>query len=72
MGKYFSATQIRCGKLIFLVELKTGRFRLGCGSEGAGLGLSIVKTAVEAMGDAVTADSEPGGGTKITLSLKVE
>ncbi|MEE8295201.1 MAG: ATP-binding protein [Sphingomonadales bacterium] len=36
---------------------------------GAGLGLSIVKTFVEAHGGNVTAESEPQNGTRITFSL---
>ena len=40
------------------------------GAKGAGLGLYIVKTAIEAMGGNVTAESEPGKGTKIIFSLK--
>ena len=37
--------------------------------EGSGLGLSIVKGLVERMGGEVTADSKPGKGTTITVSL---
>jgi signal transduction histidine kinase len=38
-------------------------------NEGSGLGLSIVKGLVERMGGEVTADSAPGKGTTITVSL---
>jgi two-component system sensor histidine kinase BaeS len=38
-------------------------------NEGSGLGLSIVKGLVEQMGGEVTAQSAPGKGTTITVSL---
>jgi len=42
------------------------------GAEGAGLGLYIVKTAVEAMGGSVRAESAADKGTKIIFTLKAE
>lgn len=36
---------------------------------GAGLGLSIAKTVVEAHGGSIRAESRPGGGTKVSLLL---
>jgi PAS domain S-box-containing protein len=38
---------------------------------GTGLGLTVVKTIVEAHGGAVTIDSEPGRGTTIRISIPV-
>ncbi|MDR2713448.1 MAG: sensor histidine kinase [Clostridiales bacterium] len=42
------------------------------GAEGAGLGLYIVKTAVEAMGGSVVAESKLGEWTKITFSVTAQ
>ena len=41
----------------------------GARPEGSGLGLAIVKQLVDAMGGTVSADSEPGRGTRITVSI---
>jgi signal transduction histidine kinase len=50
-----------------------GRFERGSSPEsrrsGAGLGLSLVKSFVELHGGTVELDSEPGVGTKVTLTL---
>ncbi len=43
------------------------KYTRGVGSSG--LGLSIVKKTVEAMGGAIACDSRPGEGTKFTVSL---
>jgi signal transduction histidine kinase len=45
-----------------------GRLR-GLRNEGSGLGLSIVRGLAEKMGGAVSAESVPGEGTTITVSL---
>jgi signal transduction histidine kinase len=37
--------------------------------EGSGLGLYIVKEMLEKLGGDITIDSEPGQGTRITLSI---
>jgi two-component system sensor histidine kinase BaeS len=39
------------------------------GGDGSGLGLSIVRSLVEAMGGRVAAASEPGAGTTVTIRL---
>ena len=44
----------------------------GRGAKGAGLGLYIVKTAVEAMGGTVFAENRPGGGLTVSFTLKAE
>jgi len=44
----------------------------GRGAKGAGLGLYIVKTAVEAMAGSVAAANEAGGGLKISITLKAK
>ncbi|WTW04716.1 HAMP domain-containing sensor histidine kinase [Streptomyces sp. NBC_00310] len=36
---------------------------------GSGIGLAVVKELVRAHGGTVTADSGPGGGTRLTLRL---
>lgn len=36
---------------------------------GSGIGLAVVKELVTAHGGTVTADSEPGGGTRMALRL---
>ena len=38
---------------------------------GFGLGLAIAKALVEAYGGAITADSSPGRGTRMTVELPV-
>lgn len=45
------------------------RFAKGRGSPGFGLGLSIARHLVEAHGGTLEAESPPGGGTTMTLSL---
>jgi signal transduction histidine kinase len=39
---------------------------------GAGLGLSISKSIVEARGGFIAAENRPDGGTMITLALPVD
>jgi signal transduction histidine kinase len=41
-------------------------------SAGTGLGLAIVKSIMELHGGSVQAESEPGVGTKVTLTFPVE
>ncbi len=50
------------------------RFYRGRGHsvEGSGLGLSIVKSVVEAQGGTVTVESEPGAGTAFSLHWEIE
>jgi two-component system OmpR family sensor kinase/two-component system sensor histidine kinase BaeS len=45
------------------------RFAKGEGSPGAGLGLAIAKSLVEAHGGELTAESEPGRGTTMRFVL---
>jgi two-component system, OmpR family, sensor histidine kinase BaeS len=45
------------------------RFVKGADSAGSGLGLAIVRDIVEAHGGAVTATSQPGAGTEVTLTI---
>jgi signal transduction histidine kinase len=45
------------------------RFAKGEGSQGAGLGLAIAKSLVEAHGGTLTAESEPGRGTTMRFVL---
>ena len=45
------------------------RFAKGEGSPGAGLGLAIAKSLVEAHGGELTAESEPGKGTTMRFTL---
>jgi signal transduction histidine kinase len=40
--------------------------------QGAGIGLSIAKNAVTALGGVMQLDSEPGGGTTVTVNVPVE
>jgi len=42
------------------------------GSAGTGLGLAIVKSIMELHGGSVEAESEPGIGTKVTLTFPSE
>lgn len=46
-------------------------FRVNRNIEGTGLGLFIVKEALERIGGTIEVSSEPGAGTKFTLSLPV-
>jgi len=39
-------------------------------SSGAGLGLAIARRLVESWGGAITLESEPGKGTRVTLTLQ--
>ena len=39
-------------------------------SSGAGLGLAIARRLVESWGGAISLDSEPGKGTRVTLTLQ--
>jgi signal transduction histidine kinase len=39
-------------------------------SSGAGLGLAIARRLVESWGGAISLDSEPGKGTRVTLTLR--
>jgi signal transduction histidine kinase len=39
------------------------------GIEGTGLGLSIVKSVTEALGGAITVESEPGAGSCFNITL---
>src|SRR5205814_3734213 len=39
-------------------------------SSGAGLGLAIARRLVESWGGAITLESEPGKGTRVTLTLR--
>ena len=43
--------------------------RAGCQVPGAGLGLDIVRTIVEAHGGEVSLDSAPGAGTTVRVAL---
>jgi two-component system sensor histidine kinase BaeS len=45
------------------------RFVKGAGSNGSGLGLSIVRDIVEAHGGMVTASSQEGAGTEVALTI---
>jgi two-component system sensor histidine kinase BaeS len=45
------------------------RFARSAASRGAGLGLAIAKSLVEAHGGSIRADSRPGSGTTITFEL---
>ncbi len=42
------------------------------GTEGVGLGLSVARGFVEAMGGAMVADETPGGGLTMRIRLKVD
>jgi two-component system OmpR family sensor kinase/two-component system sensor histidine kinase BaeS len=48
------------------------RFVKAADSGGAGLGLAIARTLVEAHGGSISADSPPGGGTTIRFVLPVD
>jgi signal transduction histidine kinase len=48
------------------------RFYKGASSRGSGLGLTIARNLVLAHGGEITADSEPGRGTRIQFSLPVK
>ena len=48
------------------------RFYKGASSRGSGLGLTIARNLVLAHGGDITADSEPGRGTRIRFSLPVK
>jgi signal transduction histidine kinase len=45
------------------------RFYKGAGSTGSGLGLTIARSLVEAHGGTIRAESQPGVGTSMTLTL---
>jgi signal transduction histidine kinase len=45
------------------------RFVKSADSNGSGLGLAIVRDIVEAHGGSVTASSQPGAGTEVTLTI---
>jgi signal transduction histidine kinase len=51
------------------VERAFDRFHKGPGSRGAGLGLSIARSLVEAHGGQIHASSTPGRGTTMTVTL---
>lgn len=46
------------------------RGQSSAGKAGSGLGISMVRTIIAAHGGAMTLESAPGAGTKITLSIK--
>jgi signal transduction histidine kinase len=48
------------------------RFVRGTESRGAGLGLAIAKSLVQAHGGEISAESQPGGGTTMRFRLPVE
>jgi two-component system sensor histidine kinase BaeS len=47
------------------------RFEKAAGSRGAGLGLAIAKTLIEAHEGTIAAHSEPGKGTTMRFTLPV-
>jgi signal transduction histidine kinase len=73
-GDYLTVTVADTGEGIAAELLPSifERFVRGPGSNGSGLGLAIARDLVQAHGGAITAESEPGAGTRIRFTLPLE
>jgi len=53
-----------------ICRLDENAFYVTTTSSGAGLGLAIARRLVESWGGVITLESDPGKGTRVTLTLQ--